>query len=137
MNNPARIIVLGFLALVVVGTLFANVIINNLSASNIGSDIEVSWKSVDESGVQRYEVLRRAGTTGDFLVIGVVDQLKGNNASYAFTDKSVFKTTGGYFQYKVRIINGQNPSPETEIVGVSHLSSAAKRTWGSIKAMFR
>lgn len=137
MKNPARIIGLGFLAMVAVGTLLANVIIGNLSASSVGSDIEVSWKSVDESGVQRYEVLRRAGVTGDFLVIGVVEQLKGNNAAYVFTDNNVFKTTGNYFQYKIRIINGQNPSPETEIVGVSHLSSAAKKTWGSIKAMFR
>jgi hypothetical protein len=137
MKNLNRIIGLGFMAVAIVGTLLANVIINSLSASSIGSDIEVSWKSVDETGVQRYEVLRRAGDTGDFLVIGIVDQLKGNNSPYEFTDKSVFKTTSGYFQYKIRIINGQNPSPETEIVGVSHLSSAAKRTWGSIKAMFR
>jgi hypothetical protein len=137
MKNLGRLIGLGFLAFAIAATLLAGVIVSNLTASSSGSNIDVNWKSVDESGVQRYEVLRRAGADGDFLAVGIVDQLKGNGALYTFADKSVFKTTEGYFQYKIRIINGQNPAPETEIVGVSHLSSAAKRTWGSIKAMFR
>ena len=71
------------------------------------------------------------------MIVGSVDQLKGNNSSYEFVDKSAFKVTGGLYQYKVRVINGQVPAPETDIVTVSHLTSAAKRTWGSIKAMFR
>jgi hypothetical protein len=62
---------------------------------------------------------------------------EGNNSTYEFVDKQVFKATSGVYQYKIRIVDGTTPPNETEVVTVSHLSSAYKRTWGSIKAMFR
>lgn len=126
-----------FILLVLVATSFAVVIKDRPTAFSNGSDIVLRWTTVDETGVQRFEVVRRYGTVGDFVVIGSVEQLKGNNSAYEYIDKSVFKANGGVYQYKIRVINGTNPAPETEIVSVSHLSSAAKRTWGSIKAMFR
>ena len=118
-------------------TAYALVIKDKPIAYSNGSDIVVRWTSIDETGVQQFDVLRRAGTTGDFTVVSSVEQLKGNNSTYEYIDKSVFKVTSGIYQYKIRVINGQSPSPETELVTVSHVSSAAKRTWGSIKAMFR
>lgn len=137
MKNIGRLIG-SLLALVLVaGTLFAIVIKDRPTAQSNGSDVVLRWTTVDETGVQRFEVMRRSGWSGDFMIIGTIDQLKGDNSSYEFTDKSAFKASGGLYQYKVRIVNGQNPAPETEIVSVSHVSSAAKRTWGSIKAMFR
>ena len=123
-------------SLVVISGLTAGVIKDKLSAVSNGSDITLTWETLDESGVQKFEVLRRAGTTGDFVSIASVNP-KGNNSSYQYVDQQAFKTTGGIYQYKIRIINGQVPAPESEIVTVSHLSSTAKRTWGSIKAMFR
>jgi len=124
------------LALVFV-TAYAVVIKDKPVAYSNGSDIVVRWTTMDETGVQRFDILRRAGTTGDFTNIASIDQLKGNNSTYEYVDKSVFKENSGIYQYVVRIINGQNPAPETDPVTVSHVSSAAKRTWGSIKAMFR
>jgi hypothetical protein len=137
MRNLSRILFSTLVLLVVAATAFSIVIKDRPTASSSGSDIVIRWTTVDETGVQKFEILRRAGMAGDFMVIGTVDQLRGNNSSYEFLDKSVFKTSGGIYQYKVRIVNGQSPAPETEIVSVSHVSSAAKRTWGSIKAMFR
>ncbi len=120
-----------------VGTLFAVVIKDTPRARSSNGDIIITWNTVEENGVQRFEVMRRAGTTGDFQVIGSVTQLKGDNSSYEYIDRSVFKATVGIYQYKIRVINGQSPAPETSIVTVSQVSSAARRTWGSIKAMFR
>ena len=137
MRNLSRILFSTLVLLVVAATAFSIVIKDRPTASSSGSDIVIRWTTVDETGVQKFEILRRAGMAGDFMVIGTVDQLRGNNSSYEFLDKSVFKTSGGIYQYNVRIVNGQSPAPETEIVSVSHVSSAAKRTWGSIKAMFR
>jgi len=121
----------------VLTTVFAAVIKDRPTAFSNGSDIVLRWTTENEAGVQRFEILRRSGTIGDFLVVGTVEQLKGNNSSYEYVDRSVFKVVGGVYQYKIRVIDGSNPAPETEIVTVSHLSSTAKRTWGSIKAMFR
>jgi hypothetical protein len=123
--------------LLLFATAYAIVIKDKPVAYSNGNDIIVRWSSVDESGVQRFDILRRSGTAGDFSVVATIDQLKGNNSTYEYDDKSVFKETSGVYQYRIRVINGQNPPPETEIVTVSHVSSAMKRTWGSIKAMFR
>ena len=123
--------------LILATTAFAIVIKDRPTAFSNGSDIVIRWATIDESGLQRFEIVRRAGTVGDFLLVGSVEQLKGNNSSYEYVDKSVFKANSGLYQYKIRVVNGQNPAPETEIITVSHLSSTAKRTWGSIKAMFR
>ena len=137
MRSIARYIVPLFLALLVVATVSAIVIKDRPTAQSNGTDISIRWNTSDESGVVRFDVMRRPGTAGDFSLVGSVEQLKGNNSSYEFVDKSAFKSTGGLYQYKVRIINGQIPAPETEIVPVAHLTSTAKSTWGSIKAMFR
>jgi len=137
MKHVTRAIALLLLLPLAITAVFAIVIKDRPTAQSNGSDIVVRWVTVDETGVQRFEVLRRSGWSGDFLVIGSIDQLKGNNSVYEYVDKSAFKSSSGVYQYKIRIINGQNPAPETDVVTVSHVSSAAKRTWGSIKAMFR
>ena len=115
---------------------FAVIIKDRPNAYSNGSDIVVQWSTADESSVLHFEVLRRAGISGDFLSIASLDK-KGDNSSYEYVDRSVFKGEAGIYQYKVRVVNGQVPSPETDIVTVSHVSSTARRTWGSIKAMFR
>ncbi|HTP80541.1 MAG TPA: hypothetical protein VMM57_09075 [Bacteroidota bacterium] len=118
-------------------SLFLGVIIKDKpTAYSNGSDIVIHWTSADETGVLRYDILRRAGTTGDFLAIVSVDR-KGDNSTYEYIDRSVFKADSHIYQYIIRIENGENPPPETEPLTVSHLSSAARSTWGSIKAMFR
>jgi hypothetical protein len=137
MKVTARYLIV-LLALASLFTLaYAIVIKDKPVAYSSGGDIVVRWTTVDETGVTQFDVLRRAGTSGDFTVIGTVNQLKGNNSTYEYVDRSVFKISSGIYQYKIRIINGQNPSPETDVVTVSHVSSTVKRTWGSIKAMFR
>ncbi len=105
-------------------------------ARSDGNAIVVSWSMIDESDVQYYEVMRRYGVNGDFEVIAQI-QKKGNNSTYEYRDLSVFKTEDGLYFYKVRIVTGAYPAPETPVASVSHLSSTPKRTWGSIKAMFR
>ena len=137
MKSLARIILLLCVSLALIGMVSTIVIKGAPTAQSVGGNVIVRWDTADETGVLRFEVLR-AGTIGDFAVVGIVDQLKGNNSTYEFVDKSAFKSTDSFFLYKVRIVNGQNPLPESEIVRVSHTtSSTAKRTWGSIKAMFR
>lgn len=106
-------------------------------ARSDGRTIVVTWSMIDESDVLYYEVLRKAGPNGNFGVISPQIQKRGNNSTYEYKDLSVFKSEDGIYFYKVRLVTGHNPAPETSEASVSFLSSAAKRTWGSIKAMFR
>lgn len=79
-------------------TAFAVVIRDKPVAYSNGSDIVIRWSTVDESGVQRFDVLRRQGTSGDFTVVSSIDQLKGNNSTYEYIDRSVFKVTSGIYR---------------------------------------
>ncbi len=124
------------LLLAIVSVAFASIIRERPTAYTVGSDISVRWNTEDESSVLRFAVVRRAGTTGEFMEIGVVAP-KGNYSAYEYLDRSVFRSTGGIFQYRVRVYTSESVFSDTEIVTVSHVSSTARRTWGSIKAMFR
>jgi hypothetical protein len=97
--------------------------------------VKVEWKIDSESGIDHYEVWRSSGSSQPYCV-GVVP-----HGSYYLEDKNgLYKTEDQYFIYQVRAV-GPDASiqGQSEPVGVRFMStsSTAKRTWGSIKAMFR
>jgi hypothetical protein len=134
MRTSLTLVAVAMLAVTIVA--MAAVIKDRPTASSNGSDIVIRWNTESEAGVQQFVVVRRAGTEGEFIPVATVTP-KGDRSSYEYIDRSVFKTSASLFQYRIRVVNGQTPAPETEIVTVSHVSSTARRTWGSIKAMFR
>lgn len=136
MRTIVKTTVFSVFVLGVVSLAYGAIINGSPTALSNGSDIVVRWVTDNESGVQRFEILRRGGTVGDFAFVSAVSP-KGNRSSYEYVDSQAFKSQSGVYQYRIRIINGEVPSPQTEIITVTHLTSAAKRTWGSIKAMFR
>jgi hypothetical protein len=108
----------------------------SFQASSDGVNVTLRWLTEDESNVTRFEIERRSGATGEFSPIGIVD-LKGPSL-YEFVDRSAFEKIASLYQYRVKIIysNGAAPTYST-ILTVSHTVSGVRRTWGSIKAMFR
>jgi hypothetical protein len=97
--------------------------------------MRISWSIGSEDGIDHYEIFRSTGTTGQFSHIGDVP-----HGTFSFTDNyDLFKTTGKYFRYQIKALHAETIVGQSAIVGASYnsTSSAAKRTWGSIKAMFR
>lgn len=110
---------------------------NSLSASSDGTNILVRWLSEDESNVLRYEIERKAGANGQFFMITQFAP-RGNNSAYDYLDQSAFRTTEGIYRYQVKVIFGNgDPAIIYGPITVSHNPSSVRRTWGSIKAMFR
>ena len=106
----------------------------SLSAFSNGSGIVVRWISDDEQDVRGYQVERRAGADGAFMQLtDPYIACKGNGSSYEFLDNTAFRVTDNLYQYRVTAIGNGN----TYYVTVTHNISSVKRTWGSIKAMFR
>ena len=63
---------------------------------------------------------------------------KGDNSYYTFTDQNAYKTNDMVFVYRLKIVDNSSVATYSADVTVSHsISSVYKRTWGSIKAMFR
>jgi hypothetical protein len=105
-----------------------------ITAESFDGYIRVEWSVNSEAGVDHYEVWRSSGSS-DPILIGVVQ----HGVFYLDDKTSLYKTEDQFFSYQVRAI-GSNES----ILGQSQparihfsTSSTAKRTWGSIKAMFR
>lgn len=110
----------------------------SLSANSNGTNITIRWMSDDESGVARFEIERKSGVNGQFIVLAPVP-LRGNSSVYEYVDDSAFRVfTESLYQYQVKVVfqNGAAPVYYGPIT-VRHDVSSVRRTWGSIKAMFR
>ena len=107
-----------------------------LQVTSDGVDVTVRWVTEEEAGVAIFEIERRGGTEGEFAPIGHLDP-KGPSV-YEFVDHSAFMKTGSIYQYRIKVSfsNGQAPY-YTNPLTISHAVSGVRRTWGSIKAMFR
>lgn len=125
-------------SLVVAVTAFAGVIREgSFSARSDGNNIIIRWLSEDETGVSKYVLERKAGANGVFAQLAEI-QPRGNNESYQFVDETAFRITESLYQYRLKVVfvNGAVPIYYGPIT-VSHRTSDVRRTWGSIKAMFR
>ena len=106
----------------------------SLSAFSNGSGIVVRWISDDEQDVRGYKIERRAGPDGVFMQLtDPYIACKGSGSAYEFVDNTAFRVTDNLYQYRVTTIGNGN----TYYVTVTHNISSVRRTWGSIKAMFR
>ncbi|MFH0988829.1 MAG: hypothetical protein V1799_02305 [bacterium] len=140
MRTAKKILIVVCLLFSLAGMLYASGVIERLSASykEQNGRVEIGWRSVDESDVASYEIWRASVRDDFFRIVGTLDHqnLKGNGKDYVFYDEGVFKTTNA-FKYKVRIVLQNGSTFDSPVVTTSVVSSTVKRTWGSIKAMFR
>jgi len=136
MKAGQKYFLLVILILIVSGMMFAQ----TSTTMNIGvkqendGTMKISWSVGSEDGIDHYAIFRSSGNTGQFSHIGDVPR-----GTYSFSDNDLFKTSGKYFRYKVIALRTDATIVCQSEVGASYssTSSAAKRTWGSIKAMFR
>jgi hypothetical protein len=120
--------------LLTVAITFAGVDLAKLTARSQNGNILVSWQSVTESNVKQY-VLERKTVNGGFIEVGTIYPKADKN--YEFLDQSAFKTTGTLYIYRLKIVDSDGTSSFSWEVSVPHNVSSVKRTWGSIKALFR
>lgn len=107
----------------------------------------VTWKTADESQVKYFLVFRRELQTGnnwgptEGVRPDITITAKGQAGSiYEIRDTGIFKATDRLLEYEVQAVNAQGVVLESVKYSTNYnsgLSSAAKRTWGSIKSMFR
>jgi hypothetical protein len=107
--------------------------ITGVSTQSDGT-VLINWVIGSENGINYYEIYRGTDLNGTFSRIGNAPK-----GTFYFIDKNdLFKTDSRYFCYKVTAV-GSSSSQTSNVLGVLYnsTSSAPKRTWGSIKAMFR
>jgi hypothetical protein len=133
-----KVFAVSIVFLICAGVTLAGAFIERITAKSDGENIMVEWKTGEETNVKQFEVERSNGGTNSFMVVGSVDP-KGSNSYYVYTDKSAYKPVGSVYAYRIKIVDKDpNVVPSySNAVSVSHSVSSVKRTWGSIKAMFR
>jgi hypothetical protein len=132
--------------LILCGSVFAQdsksnaIQVKNLGAAQSGNSIRITWQSESENGVDYYQVFRSSSKDGPFTCIRSNVSRLGSYQMYVLDDNcDLFKTSGRILFYKVRVVLVDGSFKESVAVSTyySSTSSTAKRTWGSIKAMFR
>lgn len=129
-------VLLGLFVILFVSTLFAGAILRDLRAYSEGENVKVEWETGDESSVQSF-VVERSSSQSDFAEISSPISPKGSNSYYSFLDESLFKNTDYVFQYRLKIVDVDGTISHSAVISVAPKISGLKRTWGSIKAMFR
>ena len=127
----------GVLALSLSGIVSAAVIKGQPTARSDGSSITIHWDSDDETGIIGYEIARKAGWDGQYIVLMSLYKNRGSNQPNDFVDETAFRTAGTYYKYRITAVYASGARSDPYETGVSHYVSSVKRTWGSIKAMFR
>ena len=101
-----------------------------------GDNITLTWQTTNEENVKEFEILRGPDKDNLSLIGNVV--AKGNNSSYTYIDKNAYKTNSSFYSYGLVIVDIDGSKSEPITKGVTHNGvSGIKRTWGSIKALFR
>ena len=90
---------------------------------------------ISEPNVQNYEILR--GPDKDILNFLNTVKSKGSNSTYTFVDESAYKTSNSFYAYGLVIVYTDGTKSDPMRISVTHGVSSVKRTWGSIKALFR
>ena len=124
-----------FLILIFVSVAFAGAYLDYFQAKSQGDNVQVEWKTGDETNINHFSLQRKTPQTS-FVEITTV-QPKGSNSTYSFIDQSIYKTKDVIFIYQLKIIDNNMQTSFSNEVSVSPNISGIKRTWGSIKAMFR
>jgi hypothetical protein len=123
------------IVLLAVTALYAGAYLEYFQGRSEGDDIRLEWKTGEEVNLQNFKIERKT-PQNSFVEIATV-QPKGNNSYYSYLDQSAYKMSGLIFIYRLKIVDTNGQASYSNEVTVSHNVSGVKRTWGSIKAMFR
>ena len=124
-----------FLILTFVSVAFGGAILNYFEVKSQGDNVQVEWQTGTESNINHYSIQRRTPQTS-FVEIATI-QPKGSNSLYTYVDQSIYKTNDVIFIYQLKIVDSDMQATYSIERSASPNISGIKRTWGSIKAMFR
>ena len=103
----------------------------------MGNNLVVEWQTQVEEGVKEYELLRMTRFTNNQFVRVKSIPPHGTDKSYIYRDDQVFKSSGELVDYRLEVVYTDGAREQLASEQVNYTSTAIRRTWGSIKAMFQ
>ncbi|OGU77038.1 MAG: hypothetical protein A2V93_12255 [Ignavibacteria bacterium RBG_16_34_14] len=123
-----------FLIILFVITIFAGADLINFNGYNQGEDIKIEWQTGKEINLKHF-IIERKTTESNYSEIATI-QPKGDNSFYSYLDETAYKQNDFVFIYRLKIEENSGTYSYSRAITVSPVQGV-KRTWGSIKAMFR
>ncbi|OGU55106.1 MAG: hypothetical protein A2V66_13650 [Ignavibacteria bacterium RBG_13_36_8] len=105
-----------------------------VQARSDGTNVIISWRADEEVNLDHYVIQRRT-LSGDFTDIAEI--LPRADRTYEYIDESAYKSSDKIYVYRIKIVDKDGTITNTSDIWVYHSVSNVKRTWGSIKALFR
>jgi len=130
-------LLIAFLALSAPVALAQSVRLDTWRVDKDRAQVHLVWQTQAESGVQGYEVRRRAPTSGsEFMSLG---EVRGHGAgrAYDYTDDDLYKNAQSMAEYQVWVVFTTGVKQPLFSAQVNYTTTGLRRTWGSLKAMFQ
>ena len=117
--------------------LSSSVQLNFFKVESEGSDFVVTWQADLEDGVREYELLRKTTLSHDQFVQAYAVSPHGTGKAYTYRDTQVYKSGAEQLDYRLDVVytNGVRETLSTK--SINYTSTAVRRTWGSLKALFQ
>lgn len=108
---------------------------NGFTANSFNGDISIRWQTTTENNL-KYFVIERRTQYSEYIEIATMNPEA--DRYYEYIDKNVFKTNDNIYFYRIKIVDKDGSVSYTNEISVLHsTATSVKRTWGSIKALFR
>jgi hypothetical protein len=126
----------------VVTVVMAGVVIHSMKLAIENGFITLEWTTGQEDNLDGFLLERCVNNTGQYLPILENKILpQGVGTTYRYQDQSALKTTAARYQYRLVVLGKDGSQSIQYFQGSASPGNGAisgvKRTWGSIKAMFR
>jgi hypothetical protein len=102
--------------------------------------IQLTWAVETEQSVQHFRIERKMLNDMNFMPVHTEPARNSGPGTYTWRDSGVFKATSGGepVVYELwAVFNDNTPDQYIDQASVNFTSTAIRRTWGSIKAMFQ
>ncbi len=109
--------------------------LRDFKASTVGQEVHLEWYSNAENNITEFRIQR----SFDGINFRTIYQIppKGSYSKYTYIDSDLFKNEIKVVHYRIEVAfrDGHTEWSKVELATLSF--SGLRRTWGSIKAMFR
>ena len=114
--------------------IYAGVNLLSYSVKSQDGNVIISWQTASETNLKNY-VIERKTVNGNFVEIATVEPRA--DKTYEYIDQTAYKTTDAVYVYRLKIVDNDGTVSYSDERRIAHNVSSVKRTWGSIKALFR
>lgn len=101
--------------------------------------IQLTWAVETEQSVKHFRIERKMLNDMNFMPVHTEPARNSGPGTYTWRDSGVFKATSGGepVVYELYAVFNDNSEQYIDQASVNFTSTAIRRTWGSIKAMFQ